>query len=116
MDTTRPENIEIVAFDRPWNDDIAVLVRGDDRSGGILRTIAAAGMEFVEIPVGGQMPTATAISRQAAQRLIDSLWTCGLRPTQGRQSEGVTLAQARHLDDMRSIAFAKLKIERPNTN
>jgi hypothetical protein len=53
------------------------------------------------------------ISSEGAQRLIDALWQCGLRPTQGKQSEGVTAAQARHLEDMRALTFAKLGIERP---
>lgn len=48
-----------------------------------------------------------------AQALIDALWSAGLRPTQGKQSEGVTAAQDRHLQDMRAIAFAKLNVERP---
>ena len=48
-----------------------------------------------------------------AQRLMDELWTAGLRPTQGKQSEGVTAAQGRHLEDMRAIAFAKLEVAKP---
>ena len=48
-----------------------------------------------------------------AQQLIDTLWSAGLRPTQGKQSEGVTAAQEKHLQDMRTIAFAKLKVDRP---
>ncbi len=46
-----------------------------------------------------------------AQRLADELWAAGIRPTQGKQSEGVTGAQAKHLDDMRTIAFHKLGIK-----
>lgn len=46
-----------------------------------------------------------------AQRLADELWQAGVRPTQGKQSEGVTGAQTRHLDDMRAIVFHKLGIK-----
>lgn len=53
------------------------------------------------------------IPAESAQRLMDDLWAAGFRPTEGRQSEGVTVAQSRHLDDMRAIAFAKLNIEKP---
>jgi hypothetical protein len=49
-----------------------------------------------------------------AQELADSLWAAGIRPSQGKQSEGVTAAQARHLEDMRQLAFAKLNVEKPN--
>ena len=53
------------------------------------------------------------LDQDTAQRLIDDLWNGGLRPTQGKQSEGVTAAQANHLQDMRAIAFAKLRIDQP---
>lgn len=56
---------------------------------------------------------ALTLSETAAQELIDELWNAGLRPTRGRQSEGVTAAQARHLEDMRALVFAKLKITQP---
>lgn len=53
------------------------------------------------------------LRHEEVQALIDTLWSAGLRPTQGKQSEGVTAAQARHLEDMRALVFAKLKVERP---
>jgi hypothetical protein len=53
------------------------------------------------------------LSDERAQSLIDALWAAGLRPTEGRQSEGVTHAQARHLEDMRTIAFGKLGMAVP---
>ncbi|HEX7874161.1 MAG TPA: hypothetical protein VF475_14705 [Sphingobium sp.] len=34
---------------------------------------------------------------------------------QGKQSEGVTAAQAAHLADMRAISFSKLNIDKPET-
>jgi hypothetical protein len=48
-----------------------------------------------------------------AQLLIDELWSVGLRPTQGRQSEGQMAATNAHLQDMRVIAFAQLKVQQP---
>ena len=53
------------------------------------------------------------LAPEDAQALMDDLWHAGLRPTEGRQSEGVTEAQANHLADMRQIAFAKLNVEKP---
>lgn len=53
------------------------------------------------------------LSAELAQNVMDDLWSAGIRPTEGRQSEGVTAAQARHLEDMRTVAFAKLNIEKP---
>jgi hypothetical protein len=53
------------------------------------------------------------LATEDAQRLIDELWQAGLRPTQGKQSEGVMSAQASHLEDMRALAFAKLNVTKP---
>ena len=46
-----------------------------------------------------QMNTAT------AQSLMDALWTCGLRPTEGTGSAGALAATQKHLDDMRALVF-----------
>jgi hypothetical protein len=43
--------------------------------------------------------------------LMDQLWQCGLRPTEGTGSAGSLAATERHLKDMREIAFGLLKNE-----
>lgn len=73
---------------------------------------------FTETPLvrgeaGPEQPSFT-LGREDAQRVMDDLWAAGLRPTQGQQSEGLTAGQARHLEDMRAIAFAKLDIDAPS--
>lgn len=45
-----------------------------------------------------------------AQRLMDELWNCGLRPSEGTGSAGSLAATERHLADMKQIAFHCLKI------
>lgn len=77
------------------------------------RESVAAPIEFVPHERGTWAPEHLQLEQHEAQALIDTLWSAGLRPTQGRQSEGVTAAQDRHLQDMRAIAFAKLKVEPP---
>lgn len=47
----------------------------------------------------------------AAQELIDELWACGLRPTEGSGSAGSLAATERHLQDMRLIALKHLGIK-----
>ena len=42
----------------------------------------------------------------AAQELIDSLWQCGLRPTEAAGSAGSLRATERHLEDMRRLVFS----------
>lgn len=45
-----------------------------------------------------------------AQGLMDELWRCGLRPTEGSGSAGSLAATERHLTDMQRIAFGLLQL------
>lgn len=45
-----------------------------------------------------------------AQALMDDLWRCGLRPSEGEGSAGQSAAQQQHIADLRAIAFKALKI------
>jgi hypothetical protein len=40
-----------------------------------------------------------------AQALMDQLWQCGLRPSEGSGSAGSLAATERHLEDMRKLAL-----------
>jgi hypothetical protein len=55
--------------------------------------------------------SALSMSRDDAQALMDALWSCGLRPTEGEGSAGSLAATQQHLDDMRTVAFGALKKE-----
>ena len=46
-----------------------------------------------------------------SQTLMDDLWKCGVRPTEGKGSAGSLKATESHLKDMRKIAFKKLGID-----
>lgn len=48
------------------------------------------------------------LDMHAAQNLMDELWHCGLRPSEGSGSAGSLAATERHLADMQKIAFALL--------
>ena len=70
-------------------------------------------LEFVrcdERSAEPRTPTMT-LDPQAAQLLMDQLWSVGLRPTEGTGSAGSLAATQHHLADMRRIAFAGLNIE-----
>ena len=43
------------------------------------------------------------IDSAAAQRLMDDLWTCGIRPTDGTGSAGQSAAQQLHIKDLEDI-------------
>jgi hypothetical protein len=62
---------------------------------------------------GEYTPPTFRLSENEAQVLIDQLWSCGLRPTEGHGTAGQLAATERHLEDLRSIAFAKLEIPKP---
>lgn len=54
-------------------------------------------------------PPFLVITYEEAQMLMDELWTCGIRPTEGSGSAGSLAATERHLADMRTIAMGSLK-------
>lgn len=52
------------------------------------------------------------LEESSAQKLMDSLWSCGLRPSEGTGSAGAMAAVEKHLLDMQKIAFHILKIKK----
>lgn len=58
-------------------------------------------------------PTARLETTQA-QALMDSLWECGIRPTEGAGSAGAMAATQKHLEDMRRLVFDELPSLRRN--
>jgi len=52
----------------------------------------------------------TYITKDCAQGLMDDLWQCGIRPTEGAGTAGSMAATNRHLEDMRVIVASKLSI------
>ena len=80
-------------------------------------TLKGKPVEFEEMAKGDEFledrePTFE-LDTTAAQQLMDSLWTCGVRPTEGSGSAGSLAATQRHLTDMRAIVFDKLKVPCP---
>ena len=49
------------------------------------------------------------LGTEAAQTLMDELWRCGLRPSEGTGSAGSLAATERHLKDMQTIAMGLLR-------
>jgi hypothetical protein len=45
------------------------------------------------------------IDTNSAQMLMDELWNCGLRPSEGSGSAGALAATERHLADMQKLVF-----------
>jgi hypothetical protein len=51
------------------------------------------------------------LSMRESQALMDNLWRCGLRPSEGTGSAGALAAVQKHLEDMRKIVAKKLGVE-----
>lgn len=51
------------------------------------------------------------LSRLDGQALMDQLWDCGLRPSEGTGSAGALAAVQGHLEDMRAIVGHSLGVE-----
>lgn len=78
-----------------------VLRRSEDR------LVAAKPLDFEEIPdeltTEHRLPSVF-FDMASAQQLMDELWRCGLRPSEGTGSAGALAATERHLKDMQDIS------------
>ncbi len=75
---------------------------------GVKNLVQATKFEKVEGDGLAVKPTAR-MDAQSAQRLMDQLWNCGLRPSEGTGSAGAMQAVQRHLEDMRTLVFKAIK-------
>jgi hypothetical protein len=100
--------IRAITHQDPWSEKVGFLLVKHET--GKPRLVAKS-LEFAEVSPGAPLDPTFNLDRQEAQELMDMLWNCGLRPTQGKQSAGQLDAVERHLADMRAIAFNKLEIK-----
>lgn len=97
------------AHKEPWLDGIRIGIVSVDHSrpGPHPRTRALVVEKVIvrEVKPGAAMPGADALvlSDKQAQVLMDDLWNCGVRPTDGAGSAGAMAATQKHLEDMRVL-------------
>jgi hypothetical protein len=72
--------------------------------GGRTVTVGAP-VEMRQYDEAQRVPPTLELRPEAAQQLMDALWQCGLRPTEGTGSAGALAATQKHLDDMRALVF-----------
>lgn len=60
---------------------------------------------------GVYMEPSLRLGDDEAQELMDQLWQCGMRPTEGKGSAGQLAATERHLEDMRKLAGKACGVE-----
>ncbi len=97
---------EIRATNAPWYNGIEILIAANDNGKrSVARTVT-----LEEISPGVCCEPTIRLEYDEAQQLMDDLWQAGLRPAEGSGSAGSLRATEKHLEDMRKIAFNKLKI------
>ena len=62
-------------------------------------------IQMEKVDAGFQMDRSMCLSVDKAQKLMDDLWHCGLRPSQSIGSVGQLDAVKYHLEDMRKLVF-----------
>jgi hypothetical protein len=91
-----------------WNDTIAIHM-AERKPFGLF---VAQAVTFTERPKDGFHDPFLRLQIEDAQRLMNELWDCGLRPSEGTGSAGSLKATEKHLTDMQRIAF--MLLERPS--
>lgn len=71
---------------------------------------AAKDLKFVEVIEGQIVDPTVKLTVTESQQLMDELWNCGVRPTEGAGSAGMMAATQRHLEDLRAIVSKKLGV------
>lgn len=97
--------LDVLAYRRPWRSDIELLFKFDDHRG---RHVAQPLVMALE-PEGQISQPTVVLPNKDAQDLMDELWRCGLRPSEGTGSAGSLAATEKHLKDMQTVAMGLLR-------
>jgi len=111
-----PENAMITPTIRvakgPWSPHMQVLIsHNQPRNGGIF---VAEPLTFRPLEPFEAPEPQLALNDSEAQSLMDQLWQCGIRPTEGTGSAGAMAATQSHLSDLRRLVFDDTRF-RPTT-
>lgn len=94
--------LEFMARRENWSEGISLYLRQRTVGEGAL---AAQLLTMLPIASGMSIDPFLRIDIQTAQQLMDELWQCGLRPTEGTGSAGAMAAVQAHLSDMQRLVF-----------
>lgn len=92
----------------PWRDFINIFITQRSWGEGETRRSIALPVVFEEMKspeIGAVLLPTFQLRKDYAQQLIDELWRCGLRPSEGSGSAGSLAATQKHLEDMRTLVF-----------
>ena len=113
MDTMN-RDIKIRARQGDWYEDVKLygFEYGFDEAGHYTRDAVITNAifeKFTEEDIGKDIEPFVKLGKEQAQLLMDDLWDCGIRPTEGTGSAGAMAATERHLEDMRRLVFKDSK-------
>jgi hypothetical protein len=89
-----------------WSDSVDLLIVERQWGESKIRRVVSA-LTVKDVTEGDFLEPSLRLTRDAAQQLIDNLWQCGLRPSEGTGSAGALAATQEHLKDMRRLVFDK---------
>lgn len=97
--------VKVRAFRSAWSADIELAILSYNFN---LQLASIGEVTMREIKEGDRIEPAVRLNNHEAQQLMDALWDCGLRPSEGTGSAGQLKATQDHLADMKQIAFQLL--------
>lgn len=98
--------IEMMARREDWNEGVSIYMRQRTVGDG---DCFAEPVIMAKREPGSIVRPMLNLGIQQAQQLMDELWQCGLRPTEGTGSAGSLAATERHLKDMQAVAMGLLR-------
>ena len=98
--------VEIMARREDWSEGISLYMRQRTVGEG---SIVAQSISMKPIKQGEFAEPFLRLGIQQGQQLMDELWQCGLRPSEGTGSAGSLAATQKHLEDMRTLVFKEPK-------
>lgn len=106
LDRSLMGEIEFYAQNTNWYDRIELFGRARSTDGK-MTMFEAIVLESLPADEAAAMRAEpfVVIDRVEAQTLMDTLWDCGLRPSEGMGSAGQLAAVKNHLEDMRRLVF-----------
>lgn len=91
-----------------WSNRIEILLTRNDA--GKTYIVTHDNLQWEERPtLAVEVEPTISLEYEEAQKLMDELWNCGLRPSEGSGSAGALAATQKHLEDMRRLVFTENK-------
>lgn len=94
---------EVRAHKDPWSKTVKVAVLAYDYQAK--KCYVAELLKMVEFPECTSPKPTFDMTGGQAQRLMDDLWDCGIRPSEGSGSAGQLVSIQAHLKDMQTLTF-----------